>query len=151
MLFSNAQLKPHRGAGMAAVSADDVVNLAVYFAPALERRPEFWQFSRRWSAGKVLDALKLPDLTSGDRYGLYVVRRNGAAVSGISLMPRISALRDGASAVGNGDVVIVENGESGVAPGWADILSGDGTLRKFCAGYAQERDIAVASSSCAVV
>lgn len=150
MVFSNTREKPLRAAGMDSVSADDVLNLAVYFAPAVERRPEFWQVSRRWSAGKVLDALKLPDL-GGDRFGFYVVRHSGAAVRGITLVPRISALRDGDNAVRNGDAVVVETGENGVPPGWADILSGDPTLQKFCAAHAQDRGTAAsANSSCSV-
>jgi predicted nucleic acid binding AN1-type Zn finger protein len=140
MVFSNSPSNPRRVAGAAAMDAEDVLHLAVYFAPHIARRPEFWVVSRRWSAGKVMDGLHLPAMEGSARYGLYGVRRSGGRVVGVNLLPRIAPLRDGGGAVRDGDAVVVEVGESGLPPGWIGVLGGDPALGQLRADRVQGVD-----------
>lgn len=133
MVFSNVASSPRRAAGpSAAVASDDEMHLAVYFCAEARRRPEYWVVSRRWSAGKVLDAFKLPALANGQRYALYAVRKAGNSVAAVNLLPRITPLREhGREILADGDCVVVEVGEKGLRDGWMDVLGRDRALSKF--------------------
>lgn len=129
--FSNQTSNPKKATGGAAIDPEDSLYLAVYFASQLERRPEYWLVSRRWSAGKVLDKLRLPEQEDGARFSLYAVRRSGEHVTGINLLPRITPLRDNSDLLRNYDAVVVEVGDNGLPPEWVDVVSANRGLQKF--------------------
>lgn len=135
--FSNQPSNPKKPSGASSFDAEDALTLAVYFAPQLERQPEYWLVNRRWSAGKVLDTLRLPDLAGGARFALYIVRRNGERISGVNILPRITPLRDGREAVKNFDAVVVEAGEIGLSPEWVDVVAKNKGLDKLQAMHAE--------------
>jgi hypothetical protein len=73
----------------------------------------------RHSAGKILDALKLPPPppdASSDRYSAYAVKHGG---KGVNLLPTIVPLRDlGREVIQDGDNIVLEVGEQGLGPEW---------------------------------
>lgn len=138
--FSNQPSSPKKPSGAAAFNVEDALTLAVYFAPQLERQPEYWLVNRRWSAGKVLDTLRLPDLAGDSRFALYIVRRSGERITGANLLPRITPLRDSREGVKNFDAVVVEAGESGLSPEWVNVVSKNKGLDRLQAMHAEKID-----------
>jgi predicted nucleic acid binding AN1-type Zn finger protein len=151
--FSNLPSTPKRITGAAAIDTEDALHLAVYFAPQLERRPEYWIVSRRWSAGKVLDGLNLPELDDNSRFSLYAVRRSADRVAGVNLLPRINPLREAGGNLRDGDAIVVEVGENGLPSGWMDVLERNGVLGKFKRTRAMAVDVegGATRSKCVVV
>lgn len=135
--FSNQPSNPKKAPGAAAFNAEDSLTLAVYFAPQLERQPEYWLVNRRWSAGKVLDTIRLPDLEGNARFALYAVRRSGERITGANLLARITPLRDSGDAVKNFDAVVVEVGENGLSPEWVDVVAKNKSLDKLRAMHTE--------------
>jgi AN1-like Zinc finger len=105
------------------VPEDERLHLAVFFPISMQRQPEWRYFNSRWSAGKVMDDLKLPELSEpGLRYSMHAVK---PGFKGANLLPRIKPLRDvGAEILCDGDLVVIEAGEGPLSDQWEAALAG---------------------------
>lgn len=101
------------------------MHVALFFPRKAGLPPRYVYFSRRHSAGRVVDILTrdvkaIPAPAEGIRYGLYAVKRG---VSGVNLLPYITPLKDlPPDVLQNGDVVVMEEGEAGLDEVWLTAL-----------------------------
>lgn len=103
------------------VDMEDRVTVAVMFPRGSGVRGRYMFFSKRLSAGRILDGL-LKDVNGLEipansvRLSLYVVKRGGL---GVNLLPHITPLRNLPSGtVQDGDFLVVEQGDQGLDEEW---------------------------------
>lgn len=104
--------------GDASIPEDERITCSVYFAVGNNLPGRNMFFSRRYSAGKVLDEItkRVSQLPSGKRYYLYAVKAGG---KGCNLLPNITPLRDlPAGTIDNGDSMVVASSNQGLPDEW---------------------------------
>lgn len=109
--------------GDASIPEDERITCSVYFAVGNNLPARNMFFSRRYSAGKVVDeiAKRVSQLPSGTRYYLYAVKAGG---KGCNLLPTITPLRDlPAGTIENGDAMVVASTNEGLPDEWISAVA----------------------------
>lgn len=115
---------PREPIGDKNIEADERITVAVFFPDGTGVQPRYMFFSKKNSAGKIIDGLRksipqIPSPDDGERYFLYAVKNGGY---GVNQLPYITPLKDLGAILQTGDMLVLESGDQGLDPTWTAAL-----------------------------
>ena len=142
--FANARAAAQ---GDEKIAVEDRIVCEVHFALESNVPARHMFFSRRWSAGKILDDIAKRVSLPLKRRWLYSVKPNAR---GVNQLPNITPLRDlPPGTVENGDALVVTENDAGLPDEWVRAVAPRMTPMSRAAS--SRRRIAVDKSTCKVV